>query len=239
MALFGEGYWVPSTDSPAPVLQSVVFVSACPDDAYTAQHSSDWPAVSPRILGIMTLFHPEAQVHPKSQGQLVQGEETVEEAEERLCVICLVNNRDTTVLPCRHMCMCHECAQVRLLPPCCCCQFAQSVALHRRELPRDVTCVEPCPCQLLCRVCPASPPHADPGNGTASLWGSGCHPAALHHYTYRPAGLQELRKQTSKCPICREQVDSLLHIKMQKTAHKVPTGAAAAAAAQKIEELKV
>ena len=51
-------------------------------------------------------------------GQLVQGEETVEEAEERLCVICLVNNRDTTVLPCRHMCMCHECAQVRLLLPC-------------------------------------------------------------------------------------------------------------------------
>ena len=51
--------------------------------------------------------------------------------------------------------------------------------------------------------------------------------------------LQELRKQTSKCPICRDQVDSLLHIKMQKTQHKTPTGAAAAAAAQKIEELKV
>lgn len=39
-------------------------------------------------------------------------QETAEEAEERLCVICLVNDRDTTVLPCRHMCMCHECAQV-------------------------------------------------------------------------------------------------------------------------------
>jgi hypothetical protein len=25
------------------------------------------------------------------------------ENEERLCVICLVNERDTTVLPCRHM----------------------------------------------------------------------------------------------------------------------------------------
>ena len=41
--------------------------------------------------------------------------ETAEEAEERLCVICLVNDRDTTVLPCRHMCMCHECAQVSCL----------------------------------------------------------------------------------------------------------------------------
>lgn len=40
------------------------------------------------------------------------GEVTEAEAEDRLCVICLVNERDTTVLPCRHMCMCHECAQV-------------------------------------------------------------------------------------------------------------------------------
>mmetsp|Transcript_12404 Transcript_12404/g.24946 ORF Transcript_12404/g.24946 Transcript_12404/m.24946 type:complete len:363 (-) Transcript_12404:33-1121(-) len=30
--------------------------------------------------------------------------------EEHLCVICLSNRRDTTALPCRHMCMCHECA---------------------------------------------------------------------------------------------------------------------------------
>ncbi|KAK9823998.1 hypothetical protein WJX72_006880 [[Myrmecia] bisecta] len=58
-----------------------------------------------------------------------------DDLEERLCVICLVNNRDTTVLPCRHMCMCRDCAQ-------------------------------------------------------------------------------ELRKQTSKCPICRNQVESLLHIKV-------------------------
>lgn len=61
--------------------------------------------------------------------------QTAEQEEERLCVICLVNDRDTTVLPCRHMCMCHECAQ-------------------------------------------------------------------------------ELRKQTSKCPICREHVESLLYIRM-------------------------
>ncbi len=65
------------------------------------------------------------------------GLQLAEDVEERLCVICLVNDRDTTVLPCRHMCMCHECAQ-------------------------------------------------------------------------------ELRKQTSKCPICRNQVESLLHIRMQR-----------------------
>lgn len=71
--------------------------------------------------------------------------QTVEDAEERLCVICLVNERDTTVLPCRHMCMCHDCAQ-------------------------------------------------------------------------------ELRRQTSKCPICRNHVESLLHIKMQKGANASGSG---------------
>lgn len=33
-------------------------------------------------------------------------------AESKECVICLSALKDTTVLPCRHMCMCNECAQV-------------------------------------------------------------------------------------------------------------------------------
>jgi hypothetical protein len=37
-------------------------------------------------------------------------------SEEKLCVICLVNRRDTTVLPCRHLCMCQDCAQARPAP---------------------------------------------------------------------------------------------------------------------------
>ncbi|KAG5485705.1 hypothetical protein LSCM4_06663 [Leishmania orientalis] len=32
------------------------------------------------------------------------------EDEEGLCVICLTNQKDTTILPCRHMCLCSECA---------------------------------------------------------------------------------------------------------------------------------
>jgi Zinc finger, C3HC4 type (RING finger) len=65
------------------------------------------------------------------------GSSAAEEAEERLCVICLVNPRDTTVLPCRHMCLCSDCAS-------------------------------------------------------------------------------ELRKQSSKCPICRNNIESLLHIRINK-----------------------
>ena len=34
----------------------------------------------------------------------------VDTNEDHLCVICLSNRKDTTALPCRHMCMCHECA---------------------------------------------------------------------------------------------------------------------------------
>ena len=30
----------------------------------------------------------------------------------RDCVICMTEARDTTVLPCRHMCMCYDCAKV-------------------------------------------------------------------------------------------------------------------------------
>ena len=68
-----------------------------------------------------------------------------EEAEERLCVICLVNPRDTTVLPCRHMCLCSECAS-------------------------------------------------------------------------------ELRKQSSKCPICRYHIESLLHIRINKPVNTTKGG---------------
>ena len=42
-----------------------------------------------------------AHVHVHWQRVLAMGRE---------CVICLSEPRDTTVLPCRHMCMCNKCA---------------------------------------------------------------------------------------------------------------------------------
>jgi E3 ubiquitin-protein ligase MGRN1 len=35
----------------------------------------------------------------------------VEDIEGKDCVICMNAERNTTVLPCRHMCMCYDCAQ--------------------------------------------------------------------------------------------------------------------------------
>ena len=31
------------------------------------------------------------------------------------CVVCLTDPRSTSLMPCRHMCVCHECAQVLVL----------------------------------------------------------------------------------------------------------------------------
>jgi len=62
------------------------------------------------------------------------------------CVICMTDARDTTVLPCRHMCLCANCAKI-------------------------------------------------------------------------------LRYQTNKCPVCREEVSSLLQIKVQSTDNPNPPSA--------------
>lgn len=32
----------------------------------------------------------------------------------RECVICMTNERNTAILPCRHLCICSECAQVMM-----------------------------------------------------------------------------------------------------------------------------
>jgi hypothetical protein len=74
----------------------------------------------------------------------------VEDIDGRECVICMSAERDTTVLPCRHMCMCQDCASA-------------------------------------------------------------------------------LKTQTNKCPICRNEITSLLHIKIQ---HRMPSLRQSAPAAE-------
>lgn len=60
---------------------------------------------------LQEIYGLEQSVAAARAGGAADGADADAENEERLCVICLVNERDTTVLPCRHMCMCHECAQ--------------------------------------------------------------------------------------------------------------------------------
>ncbi len=51
--------------------------------------------------------------------------------------------------------------------------------------------------------------------------------------------VQELRKQTSKCPICRVHVDSLLHIKRGNNQAKKQSVDSAAAVSAAVSELKL
>ncbi|CCW64944.1 unnamed protein product [Phytomonas sp. EM1] len=55
-----------------------------------------------------------------------------EEEEEGLCVICLMNSKDTAVMPCRHMCMCKDCGEQLLKhkPVCPVCRAPISTLLH-------------------------------------------------------------------------------------------------------------
>ncbi|EPY28406.1 hypothetical protein STCU_00043 [Strigomonas culicis] len=52
--------------------------------------------------------------------------------EDDLCVICLTNEKDTAVMPCRHMCMCKECGEELLKhkPVCPVCRAPISTLLH-------------------------------------------------------------------------------------------------------------
>ena len=49
----------------------------------------------------------------------------------------------------------------------------------------------------------------------------------------------ELRKQTSKCPICRDNVDSMLEIKRPKTASSKQNVDSAAAVTAAVNDLKL
>nr|CCC92219.1 conserved hypothetical protein [Trypanosoma congolense IL3000] len=35
-----------------------------------------------------------------------------DDEDDKLCVVCITNQRDTVLLPCRHMCLCYECASM-------------------------------------------------------------------------------------------------------------------------------
>jgi len=63
------------------------------------------------------------------------------------------------------------------------------------------------------------------------IWKVQMAPRALGLEVAACKNVQELRKQTSKCPICRNHVEALLHIKMaqRKLQHVDSTAKAAAA----------
>ncbi|RNF25792.1 uncharacterized protein Tco025E_02003 [Trypanosoma conorhini] len=64
-----------------------------------------------------------------------------EEDEDGLCVICLTMPKDTAVMPCRHMCLCKNCAQelMRHTPKCPVCRGSVSTLLHMPSLTENAS----------------------------------------------------------------------------------------------------
>ncbi|ORC92709.1 uncharacterized protein TM35_000034620 [Trypanosoma theileri] len=56
--------------------------------------------------------------------------------DDGLCVICLTMPKDTAVMPCRHMCLCKNCAEelMRHMPKCPVCRGSVSTLLHMPSL---------------------------------------------------------------------------------------------------------
>lgn len=92
------------------------------------------------------------EIYGMEQNKAAPGAEGFEDVDGNECVICMSEPRDTTAIPCRHMCMCHGCASA-------------------------------------------------------------------------------LKAQTNKCPICRNEIESLLHIKINKQPPAGSGGARPAAGA--------
>ncbi|CUG91840.1 zinc finger protein, putative [Bodo saltans] len=64
-------------------------------------------------------------------GGIVEGDDE----DDKLCVICLTNDKDTAVIPCRHLCLCKECAGTLMqhTPKCPVCRGPISQLLHMGE----------------------------------------------------------------------------------------------------------
>mmetsp|Transcript_3157 Transcript_3157/g.11396 ORF Transcript_3157/g.11396 Transcript_3157/m.11396 type:complete len:366 (-) Transcript_3157:120-1217(-) len=74
-----------------------------------------------------------------------EGDEEEMDANSKECVICLAAARDTTVLPCRHMCMCAPCAKVLRYRTTACpiCRCPIDSLLQIKVAPRDSASAPP------------------------------------------------------------------------------------------------
>eukprot|EP00759_Apiculatamorpha_spiralis_P057110 PhF_6_TR8452/c0_g1_i3/m.13185 len=63
-----------------------------------------------QVFGAEVVDSTASSVASPVAGSVVTARTQPEEDEGRLCVVCLSEPKDTTILPCRHMCLCQGCA---------------------------------------------------------------------------------------------------------------------------------
>eukprot|EP01061_Rhynchopus_euleeides_P005127 TRINITY_DN14375_c0_g1_i1.p1 TRINITY_DN14375_c0_g1~~TRINITY_DN14375_c0_g1_i1.p1 ORF type:complete len:352 (+),score=113.06 TRINITY_DN14375_c0_g1_i1:83-1057(+) len=98
------------------------------------------------------------EVAEEAAGAVTASIHDVEDEQDSACVVCMVEERDTTVMPCRHMCLCRECANHlrQATNKCPICRTAITSLLH---LKKDTPSTPPPADQL-----PASTPPAIAAN---------------------------------------------------------------------------
>lgn len=73
-----------------------------------------------------------ARKHRKSQSPGFLKRQLLLEQEEKLCVVCLTNNKCVILMPCRHLCMCNDCSEIIE-------RTSQSCPICRTDFDRRVT----------------------------------------------------------------------------------------------------
>eukprot|EP01063_Lacrimia_lanifica_P006187 TRINITY_DN13723_c0_g1_i1.p1 TRINITY_DN13723_c0_g1~~TRINITY_DN13723_c0_g1_i1.p1 ORF type:complete len:350 (+),score=100.52 TRINITY_DN13723_c0_g1_i1:139-1188(+) len=102
--------------------------------------------VGREVFQLEAIFGAAVEAAPEDAEGAVKGAVADHLAEDRLCVVCLTDARDTIVMPCRHQCLCHECGEdlIRQTNKCPMCRGPiHSLLKTRRQSPPPVPAVAP------------------------------------------------------------------------------------------------
>jgi len=94
----------------------VITLQTCEESSHRVHSQSTFATFKSNSDGTVTVAVIKQKIQVQGNAyelQEIYGIEQSEESENsKECVICMSAPKDTTVLPCRHMCMCSDCAKV-------------------------------------------------------------------------------------------------------------------------------
>ncbi|EKX32919.1 hypothetical protein GUITHDRAFT_98480 [Guillardia theta CCMP2712] len=93
----------------------VIMLQTCDENAHRVQSQSTFATFKSNADGSLSVAVIKQKIQVKGNAyelQEIYGIEQNDAENSKECVICMSAPKDTTVLPCRHMCMCSDCAKV-------------------------------------------------------------------------------------------------------------------------------